>query len=76
MKILFLILIILQCIGIGVLLTWTNDLHRKIQKLENKIGFIQYQLDDILCDVNIVNKNILNTYGMLSEMKQNQNEND
>lgn len=68
MIILFYILLIIQCIGIGVLLTWNNDLHRKILKLEYKIECTQYQLDDILCDINGV-KNMISTYESPKENK-------
>ena len=61
MIMLFYILLILQCIGIGVLLTWINDLRRKILKLEYRIGCTQYQIDDILWDINGV-KNMISTY--------------
>lgn len=77
------ILLILSFSGIFLFVVYMNhldkriyELDKKIDKLEKKIYSIQYQIDDALRDINIVNKNILNTYGMLSEMKQNQNEND
>lgn len=63
------LLLIVLTIGICVLLIWINQLDRKIAKLEIRIGSMQYQIDDILCDINIVNQNILNTYGMLGEIK-------
>lgn len=46
-----------------------TELGKRIGALEKKIDNLQYQTDDILCDINIVNRNVLNTYGMLGKMK-------
>ena len=61
------------CIDSFLTMFWYNKLGKRIKELEYKIECTQYQIDDILCDINIVNRNTLNTYGMLSEMKQNKN---
>lgn len=45
------------------------DLNNHISKLERQIDNTQYQIDDILCDINIVNENVLNTHGLLSRME-------
>ena len=67
--VLLLIVLAILSIGIYVLLIWINQLDKKITKLEEEISDLKYQNDDILCDINIVNRNVLNTYGMLGEMK-------
>lgn len=54
---------------------YTTALNERIDALEKKISNIQYQIDDVLCDINIVNENVLNTYGLLNEMKD-ENEKD
>lgn len=51
MALLLMVLTILS-IGIGVLLIWINLLDRKIAKLEISISSMQYQIDDVLCDIN------------------------
>ena len=73
------ILIILLALLIDVILffIWKSviDLNNHISKLvEEKIDSIQYQIDDVLCDINIVNENVLNNCGLLGEMKD-KNEN-
>lgn len=45
------------------------DLNKHISELEKNIYNLQYQVDDVLCDINIVNANVLNTYGLLSRKK-------
>lgn len=61
------------CIDSFLIMFWCDKLGKRIKELEYKIECTQYQIDDILCDINIVNRNTLNTYSMLSEMKQNKN---
>lgn len=46
-----------------------TELDKRIVELEKKFDSIQYQIDDVLHDINIVNQNVLNTYGMLAELK-------
>ena len=74
MEILILILLTLSVIGICVFMKGLTDLNKRIAELEKKIDNIQYQTDDVLCDINIVNRNVLNTYGLLSR-KEDENEN-
>ena len=50
-----------------------NYLIKLIDKLEKRIDTLQYQTDDVLHDINIVNENVRNTYGMLGEMKDKNN---
>ncbi|MGN1158041.1 MAG: hypothetical protein ACI4TK_17845 [Agathobacter sp.] len=67
---LLLLLLIVSSIGIFVLLLWVNELERKIVKLENKICATQLQIDDALEDISIVNRNVLNTYSIVMEVKE------
>ena len=69
------ILLALSVLSICVFMKCITDLSKRIVELEKKIDNVQYQTDDVLCDINIVNQNVLNTYGLLSEMK-NENEKD
>lgn len=62
--ILLTILVICICVFIKCI-----TLTKHIDKLEKRVNTIKYQIDDVLCDINIVNRNVLNTYGMLGEMK-------
>ena len=49
------------------------DLDKRIAKLEREIDIIQYQIDDVLHDIDIVNQNVLNNYGLLNQMKDKNN---
>ena len=68
------ILLTLSVIGICVFMKEMTDLNKRIVELEKKIDNIQYQTDDVLCDLNIINRNVLNTYGLLNRM-EDENEN-
>lgn len=70
------IFLILSVIG-TLFILWKSmiDLNNHISELERKIDNIQYQIDDVLCDINIVNQNVLNTHGLLSRM-EDEKEND
>ena len=50
-----------------------NYIIKLIDKLEKRIDTLQYQTDDVLHDINIVNENVRNTYGLLGEMKDKNN---
>ena len=65
------ILLILSVIGICVFVKCMTNLNKHIDELEKKIDTLQYQTDDVLCDINIVNENVLNTYGLLNREKVN-----
>ena len=68
--ILITLLVIGICVfGIGIFMKYMTALNERIDELEKKIDNLQYQTEDVLCDINIVNRNVLNTYGMLGEMK-------
>ena len=70
-----LVILALSILSIYVFMKCLIDLSKRIDELEKKIDNIQYQTEDVLCDINIVNQNVLNTYGLLSEIK-NENEKD
>ena len=72
--IILLALLVISLYGICVLLKDMTDLNNYISELEKKIDIMQYQIDDVLCDINIMNQNVLNTYGLLSRM-EDENEN-
>ena len=67
------ILLTLSFINICVVAKCMTVLNKRIDKLEPKIEILQYQTDDVLHDINIVNENVLNAYGMLGEMKDKNN---
>ena len=68
--ILITLLVIGICVfGIGIFMKYMTALNERIDELEKKIDNIQYQTEDVLCDINIVNRNVLNTYGLLGKMK-------
>ena len=67
------ILLTLSFSCIFLLVKYMNYLRKLIDKLEKKIDTLQYQTDDVLHDINIVNENVRNTYGMLGEMKDKNN---
>lgn len=68
--VLLLIVLTILSIGICVLLIWINQLDKKIDKLKEEISDLKYQNDNILCDINIVYKNVLDTYGILVKLKE------
>ena len=67
------ILIILLFSCIFLLVRYMIYLKKLIDKLEKKIDILQWQTDDVLHDINIVNENVLNAYGLLGEMKDKNN---
>ena len=67
------ILIILLFSSIFLFVIYMNHLNKRINKLEPKIEILQYQIDDVLHDINIVNENVLNAYRLLGEMKDKNN---
>lgn len=67
------ILLTLSFINICVVAKCMTDLNKLIDKLEKKIDTLQYQTDSVLHDINIVNENVLNVYGLLGEMKDKNN---
>ena len=67
------VLLILSFSDIFLFVIYIDYLNKRIDKLENKIGFLQWQIDDVLHDINIVNENVSNVYGLLGEMKDKNN---
>ncbi|MDD7362028.1 MAG: hypothetical protein PUG82_05385 [Streptococcus alactolyticus] len=67
------ILLTLSFSCIFLLVKYMNYLRKLIDKLEKKIDTLQYQTDDVLLNINIVNENVLNAYGLLGEMKDKNN---
>ena len=50
-----------------------NYIIKLIDKLDKRIDTLQYKTDDVLHDINIVNENVRNVYGLLGEMKDKNN---
>ena len=67
------ILLTLSFSCIFLLVRYMNYLKKLIDKLEKKIDTLQYKTDDVLHDISIVNENVRNTYGLLGEMKDKNN---
>ena len=59
----------LSILGICIFMKCMTEIGKFIDELEKKIDNLQYQTDDVLHDINIVNKNVLSTSGMLGAMK-------
>ena len=67
------ILLTSSCSCIFLLVIEMNYLIKLIDKLEKRIDTLQYQTDDVLHDINIVNENVRNVYGLLGRMKDKNN---
>ena len=67
----FLLTLSFSCIFLLVI--EMNYLIKLIDKLEKRIDTLQYKTDDVLHDINIVNENVRNVYGLLGEMKDKNN---
>ena len=67
------ILLTLSFSCIFLLVIEMNYIIKLIDKLDKRIDTLQYKTDDVLHDINIVNENVRNTYGMLGEMKDKNN---
>ena len=67
------ILLTLSFSCIFLLVIEMNYIIKLIDKLEKRIDTLQYKTDDVLHDINIVNENVRNTYGLLGEMKDKNN---
>lgn len=63
------VLLILSFIGIFLFVIYMDYLNKRIDKLENKIGFLQWQTDDALHEIDVVNKNIRNYYASLKKLE-------
>ena len=67
----FLITLSFSCIFLLVI--EMNYIIKLIDKLDKRIDTLQYKTDDVLHDINIVNENVRNVYGLLGEMKDKNN---
>ena len=67
------ILLTLSFSCIFLLVRYMNYLKKLIDKLDKKIDTLQYQTDDVLHDISIVNENVRNVYGLLGRMKDKNN---
>ena len=67
----FLLTLSFSCIFLLVI--EMNYIIKLIDKLEKRIDTLQYQTDDVLHDINIVNENVRNVYGLLGRMKDKNN---
>lgn len=65
------ILLVLAVISLIVFIKLVLDLDKRIAKLERKIDVMQYFVDEVLHD--IVHQNVLNNYGLLTQMKDENN---
>lgn len=63
------ILLVLAVISLVVFIKLVLDLDKRIAKLERKIDVMQYLVDEVLHDIDIVNQNVCNNCGLLSQMK-------
>lgn len=63
------IILILSFSGVFLLVVYMNYLNKCINKLEKKIDTLQWQADDILHDIDSVNKNIRNCYALLKKLE-------
>ena len=59
------ILLILSFSGIFLFVVYMNHLNKRIDKLEPKIEILQYQIDDVLHDIDLVNRNVIHYYALL-----------
>ena len=69
------ILLVLSFSGIFLLVIYMNYLNKLIDKLEKKIDTLQYQTDDVLHDINIVNENVIHYYALLKKAEDNNTNN-
>ncbi len=63
------VLLILSIFSMYIFMKCMIELCKRIDKLEEKINTIKCRIDDVEWWFSIVNKHILDTYGMLGEMK-------
>ena len=63
------VLLILSIFSMYVFMKCMIELCKRIDKLEKRVNTIKYQIDDVLDYINTVNQNMVNTYGLLKEIK-------
>ena len=67
------VLLVLAVISLIVFIKLVLDLDKRIAKLERKIDVMQYLVDEVLHDIDIVNQNVCNNCGLLGQMKDENN---
>ena len=65
------ILLVLSFSGIFLFVVYMNHLNKRIDKLEPKIEILQYQTDDVLHDIDVVNRNVIKYYTSLKRVELN-----
>ena len=63
------ILLAISIIGIWAFVVYMNYLNKRIDKLEPKIEILQYQIDDVLHDIDVVNRNVNQYYASLKRLE-------
>ena len=63
------VLLILSFSGIFLFVIYMDYLNKRIDKLENKIGFLQWQTDDVLHDIDVVNRNVIQYCASLKRLE-------
>lgn len=63
------ILLALSFSGIFLFVVYMNHLDKRIDKLETKIDTLQYQTDDVLHDIDVVNRNVIKYYASLKRLE-------
>lgn len=63
------ILLILSFSGIFLFVVYMNYLNKLIDKLEKKIDTLQYQTDDVLHNIDVVNRNVIQYCALLKRLE-------
>ena len=63
------ILLAISIIGIWAFVVYMNYLNKRIDKLEPKIEILQYQIDDVLHDIDVVNRNVIQYCASLKRLE-------
>ena len=63
------ILLALSFSSVFLLVVYMNYLNKRIDKLEPKIEILQYQTDDVLHDIDVVNRNVIQYCASLKRLE-------
>ena len=63
------ILLAISIISIWAFVVYMNYLNKRIDKLEPKIDILQYQTDDVLHDIDVVNRNVIQYCASLKRLE-------
>ena len=63
------ILLALSFSGIFLFVVYMNHLDKRIDKLDTKIDTLQYQTDDVLHDIDVVNRNVIQYCASLKRLE-------